>query len=288
MLIISVSCSKNEHKTSSLFKVRDDLGDEIVFERHPKRIISLAPNITETLFAIGADSLVVGVTDFCDYPPEAKKKPSTGSYLSPDFEKIVSLNPDLVIMNVENKSGTTYQALKNLGLKIFVSNAKTFEGIVSMIKQLGTITGRTLQSDSIANYLSSERKRLLASSGVIEDTVFVLVSVNPLMTTNGRTFINDIMQMSGVKNIYGSISPDYPEVSFEDVTKKNPKYILFPTDTNDVEKSQRFIDQIDHQLPDVRAVKGKNFILIDDDLMFRPGPRVIDAAILLRKKLDKR
>lgn len=282
-----ISCSRNESSSSTLYKIKDDLGDEIIFEKHPVRIISLAPNITEALYAIGADSLVVGVTDFCDYPPAAKMKPSTGSYLSPDYEKMLSLKPDLIIMSIENKSNPAYQALKNMGMKIFVSNAKNFDGILLMVKQFGIITGKKEQSDSLEKYLSSGRKMYLSAISKVTDTVFIIVSVSPLMTTNGKTFINDILQMAGVRNIYDSLSIEYPEVSYEDVTKKNPGYILLPTDTNDTKKSQRFIEQISRQLENVRAVKEKNFILIDDDLMFRPGPRVLDAAGILKRKLGE-
>jgi len=280
------SCTDNSQIQNPKFRIIDDAGVEVNFDSFPKRIISLAPNITESIFAIGADTLLAGVTDLCDYPPEAKMKKKTGSYFNPDYEVMTSLNPDLIIMNVENISNPTYQALKNMGMKIFVSNARNIKGIEKMIVDFGKITGKETAAGSLVRNMRNEMEMLLNKDGGVRDTVLILISVNPLMTTNGRTFINDILDLNHITNIYRDESLDYPNISYEDVISKNPDIIIFPTDTSDVQKNGKFTDEIKRQLETTNAVKNDRIILIDENIMFRPGPRVVKAAGLLRNKFS--
>lgn len=280
------SCSKNPQIPNPKFQIIDDAGIEISFDSFPKRIISLAPNITESIFAIGADTMLTGVTDLCDYPPEAKMKKKTGSYFNPDYEVMTSLNPDLILMNVENISNPTYQALKNMGMKIFVSNARNIKGIEKMIMDFGKITGKETTAGSLIKSMRNEMELLRKKDGAFRDTVLILISVNPLMTTNGRTFINDILDLNHITNIYRDESLDYPNISYEDVISKNPDIIIFPTDTSDVHKNRKFTDEIKRQLENTNAVKNDRIILIDENIMFRPGPRVVKAASLLRNKFS--
>lgn len=283
--LLYTSCKDTSRLQNSKFQVKDDAGVIVNFDSSPERIISLAPNITETMFALGAGSILVGVTDLCDYPPEAKTKAKTGSYFSPDYETITSLKPDLIIMNVENVSNPTYQALKNLGLNVFISNAKDISGIKKMYSDFGKITGREKISDSLILKFDSDIKQFAGSDDKISSgPALVLISVNPLMTTNGRTFINDILNLAGIVNLYKDELLDYPNINYEDVIMKNPDYILFPTDTTDVSRSQKYTDEIKRQLYKTNAVKNNRIILIDENIMFRPGPRVLNAAMILKHK----
>ncbi len=282
-LVVS-SCTNKSQIPNPKFQIRDDAGIEVSFDSNPERIISLAPNITETIFAIGADPLLKGVTDLCDYPPEAKRKTKTGNYFNPDYEVITSLNPDLIIMNVENTSNPTYQALKNMGLKIFVSNAKDIKGIEKMIMDFGKITGRETAADTIVLNLKTGMEQFIKKDPAYSKPVLILISVNPLMTTNGRTFINDILNLNHISNVYRDEYIDYPNISFEDVVSKNPDSIIFPADTSDVQKNTKLVDEIKRQLKNTNAVKNDRIILIDENIMFRPGPRVLEAAGVLRNK----
>jgi len=287
LLLIFYSCGEKPKVSNPKFSITDDLEVEVSFDSLPKRIISLAPNITETLFAIGADSQIVGVTDFCDYPPEAKLKTKTGSYISPDYETISSLDPDLIIINVENVSNPNYQALKNLGMKLFVSKAGNVDEIFKMIKDFGTITGKYRGSDTLYARLKNEGAAL--RSEVKHDSLnyLILISISPLMTTNGKTFINDILKLAGVNNMYSDQSIDYPEVSYEDVLSRDPDYIIFPADTSDTEKTMKFTNEIRRQLNDTKAVKDNKIIVTDANTMFRPGPRIFDAVRRLKSKVNR-
>lgn len=284
LLLLFSSCSDKSQIQNPKFQIKDDAGVEVSFDSVPKRIISLAPNITEALFAIGADSMVVGVTDLCDYPPEAKNKTKTGSYVSPNYEVMTSLNPDLIIMNVENISNPTYQALKNMGMKVFVSNARNISGIVKMMMDFGKITGKENSAEAYIKGFNERLDAFVERDKIYSEPALVLISVNPLMTTNGKTFVNDILFLAGIHNMYKDELLDYPTINYEDVISKNPAAIIFPTDTSNVEKTRKFVDEIKRQLKDTKAVVNNRIILIDDNIMFRPGPRVVDAAKLLQKK----
>ena len=197
---------------------------------------------------------------------------------------MTSINPDLIIMNVENISNPTYQALKNMGMKIFVSNAKDIKGIEKMIMDFGKITGREIAADSIVRNLRTGMEQLIKKDPDYSKPVLILISVNPLMTTNGRTFINDILNLNHISNIYRDEYLDYPNISYEDVISKNPDFIIFPSDTTDVQKNSKFTDELKRQLKNTDAVKNDRIILIDENIMFRPGPRVLEAASILRDK----
>lgn len=287
ILLSLLSCREKHENRSSAFSVKDDLGNEVSLDEPPQRIISLAPNITETLFSIGADSRIVGVTSLCDYPPQAKLKPRTGSYISPDYEAISALKPDLIMLNVETSSNPLYQSLKNMGMKLFVSKAKNYEDILKMIETFAIITGNKSRGDSLKNILRNERESLLSSSGNRIDTALILISINPLMTTNGETFINDILKFANVMNIYRDQPIQYPEISYEDVISRDPKKIIFPTDTNDAERSEKLVYEIKRQLKLTSAVKNNKIILVDENVMYRPGPRIMEAAFNLRSKLSQ-
>ena len=274
--------SEAEGKTG--FTLKDDTGNKIKFDSHPERIVSLAPNITEALFAIGADSLIAGVTDLCDYPPEAKNKKRTGSYLTPDYETIISLNPDLVIMYADNESQPVYQALKNLNLKIFVSNPVNTNDIIKMITNLGKITGKELTANETAQKLVNERQSIFQSNKGKGETCLIIVSVNPLMTAGGKTFIHEIAELSGLDNLYKDEPQEYPLVSYEDVTLRNPAYIILPCDTADAAVNEKFINELSGKLNSVSAVKENRIITVDGNVIYRPGPRFLEGVKIIRDK----
>lgn len=282
------SCSDKNGKADSKKIIRDDLGVKIGFDTIPRKIISLAPNITEALFAIGADSLIAGVTDLCDYPSEAKTKTKTGNYLNPDYERISSLSPDLILMYVSGVSQPSYQALKNLNMKLFVCNPVNTNDIIRMITNLGRITGRELKAQELSQNLVNEREKIFLSVRDKKlESCLIVVSVNPLMTASGKTFIHEITELSGLDNIYKDESLDYPMISYEDVTAKNPSFIILPCDTTDENKYNRFINELSEKLSTTNAIKDKKIILVDDNVIFRPGPRFLEGVKLITEKLKK-
>jgi len=239
-------CKSEKIVSDSTVSIKDDIGVDLKFDTRPNRIISLAPNVTEALYSIGADSLLVGVTDFCDYPPSAKLKKSVGNYLSPDFETIISLKSDLVIMYITNSSGPAYKTLTDNHIKVFASNPQDISGI----------------------------KKMIADFGYLRDSAFIVISVNPLMTAGGKTFVSQVVEKAGFINIFDKLLIEYPVISAEELLKKYPAVMIFPTDTTDLGKVNESVNEL-------RKSSGS---VVDDDIMFRPGPRIIEALRVLKNK----
>lgn len=285
------SCTKKEEKISqsttvAKFSIKDDLGIEVSFDGVPKRIISMAPNITEGLYAIGAQDYIVGVTEFCDYPPEAKLKTKVGGYDNANYEMVAALKPDVVLITVESINRPMYQALQNLGIKMFVLNAKNVDGVAMMMNTLGKLTGKEKEAQTISSKIKSERDSINKGSGSdTQNKCLVIVGTNPIMTASKTSFINEIMLLSGLNNIYADSPMDYPTISYEDITVKNPAYILLPYDTTKTDKLKVELDEIRKQLSSTEAVRKNNFIIVDNNVVFRPGPRVIDAVRIIRSKV---
>ena len=280
------SCTKKSSEEMSEFSIADDIGVEIDLKSKPLKVVSMAPNVTEAIYALGGESKLVGVTTLCTYPPDAVSKTKIGDYLNPDYEVITSLQPDLIFLNVENKSNPTYQALENLGFNIYVVNIDNFDGVVNMLIKIGIILDKEERATQITDSLKGVRNSF---SGPVSEQdkpdAFIIIASNPLMTASGKTFINDIMEMSGLNNIYKSESMEYPNISFEDVIKKNPEYIILPSDTTDIQSINANLEEIKTSLSTTDAVKNNKILIIDANTLFRPGPRLLDGVSLIRSKL---
>ena len=164
LIVAYTSCQQNNKPQFNKFTMKDDFGNEIVLDSLPKRIVSLAPNITEALYSIGADSLIIGVTNFCDYPLKAKDKNKIGGMIDPNYELITSLEPDLIIMTVEGNAKQSYQALSNLGMKIFVTNPRGVDGIIKMINDLGKLTGKIRKAKEVTKIISKDKEYFIELS----------------------------------------------------------------------------------------------------------------------------
>lgn len=227
-------CRSEKIVSNSTLSIKDDIGVDLKFDIRPKRIISLAPNVTEALYSIGADSLLVGVTDFCDYPTDAKLKKSVGNYLSPDFETIISLKPDLVIMYITNSSGIAYKTLTDNHLKVFASNPQDIAGIKKMIADFGYLTNKKTFADSLSALFDEEL--MSDDNSSVHDSAFIVISVNPLMTAGGKTFVSQLIEKAGFVNIFDELLIEYPVISGEELLERRPSVMIFPTDTTDLKK----------------------------------------------------
>ena len=288
LVSISLSSCEEEVKKNTKAEIKDDAENVFDFDKHPDRIVSLAPNITEALFAIGADSFIVGVSNYCDYPPETKIKKKVGSLLDPNLEVIASLNPDLIIMTIEGNSRQTYYSLKNLNYKVFVTNPSNVDGIIKMIKQFGIITGKKETADRIANTMQNDKDNFVSQNqfGVKQgNNCLMLISLSPLITVNKFTFINEIIELAGFKNLYRDELIQYPQINYEDVILKNPDYIFISCDTNDIMLKNNLLNSVNDKMNTTNGVKNKKVFPLDENVLSRPGPRVLECVRLLKNKL---
>lgn len=268
----------NQEKTTvtkSNFSAIDSRGKEINLNKKPTKIISLAPGNTEILFGLGLDEEIIGVTDYCDFPEKAKTKEKIGGFSTPNIEKIVSLNPDIVLATggVQEKSVAT---LEELGIKVFVIEAKTIDNLLDRIKDVGKLLGKSEEAENLVNYLEKRIEAVKNKIGDIPETqkpkVFIEIWSDPLMTTGVDTFIHNVVELAGGKNIF-DLKGGFQAINVETVIEVNPDVILLSVhgETNIEELSNRPGWQT------IKAIKNKRVYPVNPDAISRPGPRLVDA-----------
>jgi iron complex transport system substrate-binding protein len=274
-LLILNSC-RNKNDANYLFSVADDFGNVFTFAEKPKRVISLAPGITESIYYINAENSLIGVTNYCDFPPEAANKTKIGGMIDPNTEIIANLNPDIIFITTEGNSQLTYRNLKDLGYRVFVFNPGTVKDIYKMMEKLNEILMPEKGSEIVKRFsdsISVNQEKQITFAGFI--------SVKPLITFNSGTFINDIFLRCGFINVYGDEKTGYPSVSDEDLSVRNPEYLMIMYNNSEGMKDKLY-DEIKGRFGSLRAVKENKVIFIDESVFSRPGPRVIRALGLLK------
>jgi iron complex transport system substrate-binding protein len=240
----------------------------------PERIVSLAPNVTEILFALGVGDRIVGVTSFCDYPPESKKKTSIGGMSNPSFEAVLSLRPDLVILTEDGNQKAFEERIRKRGIKTFVFKARRMSELPAEIAYLGKILGAEKSaaclSRSINNSMANIKAREINSHN---SKALFIIWPEPLLVAGTETAIDDSLVLLGVKNIASDTKTRYPQYSIEEVIRRNPDIIFIGKGHEDM---QNISTKLLSKLQMVNAVKNGRVYFISDNL-YRLGPRVIDG-----------
>jgi iron complex transport system substrate-binding protein len=235
---------------------------------NPQRIVSLAPSVTETLFALGLDNRVVGVTSFCDYPPEAKAKESVGDTQKPSLEKIIALRPDLVIISTASQLEQSVRHLAELRIPVYVSNPRNLEGLLTSIERIGEIAGVPDRANEVTRQM---RRRIEAVRARIEERphprVFVILGCEPLITAGAPSFISDLIARAGGRSISAEEPMDYPQFSLETAVARQPEVIFL----------QAGNETLPARLNQTPAVREGRVYRLDDALLLRPGPRIVDG-----------
>ena len=286
LLIFLAGCSKSGNKIPAVpDTIVDDIGVKVTIKPVPQRVITLAPNLTEMIYELGEGSKLVGNTTYCNFPPPAKLVEKVGNMLTVDYEKIVSLKPDLIFMTVVGNSKNSYDKLKDLGMSVFVSNPKTFSGINKTFLDMGKIFNKEKfakekisQWDSVINYTKNK------SAGIQSNKAMFLVSLRPIMLAGKNTFINEIIETVGLKNIANDAKVNYPVYSREEVLKKNPDYIILFENKN---LTANAVKSAYEEWSELNASKQNHIIFVDPDLFARPGPRYYLAVEFLYNKIHR-
>ena len=261
--------------------VKDDFGWIVTFDRsrRPQRIISLAPSNTEILFALGLGDRIVGVTDYCDYPPEAKRIVSIGGYSTPDAERIVSQNPDLVLAALGNGQ-ENISLLKNLGFSVVALNPRSLEGILKNIELVGEITGSQKQAEelifSIRGKIEVIGEKVRQREIEERPRVLYIVWYPELWVAGSNTFPDELIRIAGGRNIAAEIE-GWKIMSMESVVEGDPEVIICSGHTG---ASYTIRDNIlkDSQFENLKAVKsGRVYPVADPDTTELPGPRIIEG-----------
>jgi len=240
----------------------------------PKRIVSLAPSVTETIFALGLHDRLVGVTTYCDYPAAAKRLPKIGGFMNPSLEAVVAKRPDLVI----GVSGATDPAqareMERLGLKVTLISLSSLNGILDSIKMLARLLGNPETGEKLAGKITAQiqdvENRLHQAA---RRSVLLVVGIHPLIAAGGKNFIDEIVTLAGGENIAGGTAQPWLNVPEEFVVAKAPQVIIEAGMGSEREASnKRWRD-----LMSVPAVKAGRVYSYPSDKILRPGPRVGEA-----------
>jgi iron complex transport system substrate-binding protein len=263
--------------------VRDDLGRTLRFDAPPQRIVSLSPGVTEVLFLLGLDHVVVGVSDFCNYPEAALSKPKVGA-VNPNIEAIVALRPDLVFSTGGVGVRDTARRLEHFGIPFMGLEADSVEAVLTRITLIGAITGR---GDTAAVAVATLRKRLAAVAAgrsSVAPRVLYLIDENPYLTIGPTSFLYDALVKAGGKPFETGPTESYPRVGLEPIIRFDPEVIFFTGETDEVPEKRiaawRRWDRI-------TAVKNNRLYTVPRDLVNRPGPRIVDAIEFFASKLHE-
>jgi iron complex transport system substrate-binding protein len=277
--ILAAPASGAESLTS--VSVVDDRGRQVNLAKPAVRVISLAPNTTELVFAIGAGATLVAVTEFSDYPSAARLLPSVGGINGLDLERIVALHPDLVVGWASGNSRTELDALEKAGIAVFESDPSTVLAISSNLTRLGELTGHLTEGEAAASALVLAFDEITRrENGKPPVTVFYQVWDPPLVTLGGPQLITSVISACGGKNIFGDLSALAPTVDPEAVIARHPDVIVTePSQSEEVEKTWLNRAQGDSRWH--ARVTG-----IDPDLLIRGGPRIVEGTRALCAALD--
>src|SRR5579872_59384 len=258
----------------------------------PRRIVSTAPSVTELLYALGLGDRVVGVTRFCRYPPEARKKTIIGDYINPNIEVIASLRPDLVIVQ-QNPVRLTERlnALHLHTLEIDQQNVGLEDAIYKSTRIVGEATGTQARAEQLIASIRSGLEAVRAKAAPLpRKRVMFVVGRSPgrldgLIVVGRASYLTEVMGIAGGENVFRDAMAPYPEISLESVIARNPEVIVDMGDMSDTvgvsEQHKREVVELWRRAPSVTAVKQNRVVAIASDMYVVPGPRVVDAAAAL-------
>ena len=265
-------------------EVVDEDGNLIRLEKPARRIISLAPSVTELLFAIGAGSQVVGVIEYSDFPPEAKALPVIGRFDLLDIERILELEPDLIIGWKSGNPRASIKQLKRLGLSVYLAKLNDLPSIPSQMVNFSKLAGTAEEAKEAINYFNQTYESLVTEYSNRESVkTFYQVWESPIITAGGKELMNDIIELCSGENIFKEIDQIAPKVSLEAVIIANPEVIIGsgagltrPEWLNDWEI-----------WPNLKAVSGEHVYFIPPDLVQRQTPRTLIGTKQMCEHIDK-
>lgn len=272
-LALLVSCTRSESPRDTPATMTDSLGRAVAMPNRVERVVSLAPNVTEIVFAIGAGSKLVGVDDASDHPAAARELPKLGA-MQPNVERIAALRPDLVLASSEGNHPNLEPALAATGIPLFVVGTDRLEEIPAAMRRLGRVLGAEGAEATAAELergIARERRRRERPPRIL-----FAVWTDPLFVAGRETFADDLFALTGARNAVDR--PGWPQYSLERLAASPPDLILYPRGAMTAEQ----MDALLARVPGLRAP----VIAVDEDIFQRPGPRLPEAARALNHILD--
>lgn len=276
LLLSAASCRQNTlpATTSTTREITDDAGRSVSLPARVERVVSLAPNLTEIVFAVGAGDRLVGNTTYCDFPAQAKNITKVGDTLHPSMEKIISLKPQVVLVSTSSQLEVFTQQLTDHNIAVFVTDPHDLEGVYRSIEKVGQIMGTTEQTSTLV-------QQLRARATVVENAVkslppvrvFYQLSAEPLYTAGRDSFVTDLMRRAGATSVTAEVPGAWPKFSAESALAARPDAIILPTGGSMGAGNVTVAEALKSS---PAALRGKVY-KINDDHLVRPGPRAIDG-----------
>lgn len=279
--LVLTNC-KNETSRNEAVKpmreVTDDLGKTVRLPQKIDRAISLAPNLTENIFAVGAGDKLVGVTTFCNFPPEAEKIQKVSDTQTPNVETIIALKPDVVFVSTASQLENFTRILAEKNIAVFVTNPNNLEDVFKNLKTFGELFDSAEKADKL---IADLKQRVSATEEKVKGKppvrVFVQIDKDSLFTIGKDSFITDLIARAGGESATKTVAKAYPNISKEAALALNPDTIILSESPNNSEPNDVFKNS--------NAVKNGRVFKINADIMSRPGPRLVDAIEQIAKDL---
>ena len=279
LICLSLACACNagrparENATGSR-EITDDAGRRVSLPERVERVISLAPNLTEIVFAVGGGDRLVGNTTYCDYPAEAKTIAKVGDSLQPSLERIIALRPQVVLISTASQLEVFTQQLHNQNIAVFVTDPQDLDGIFRTIEQVGQILGQSEQANQLVKKL---RERTSAVEQAVKNAkpvrVFYQVSGEPLYTLGKDAYLTDLIRRAGGVSVTADVPGAWPRYSNESALAAKPEAIILPTGGSMGAANSSVTDALRNS----PAVLAGRVYKINDDYLARPGPRLVDG-----------
>lgn len=266
---------------------QDDLGHEINLPQVPSKVISMAPNITEMVFALGKGDLLIARSHVCDYPDDAFYLPEITTFPSLDLPSIVSYGPDLVLASTEIHTEQIVSAFDGLNVPLYFQSYGSMEDIYTNIRNLGAMLHATETANQLADSLARMEKIIADSTeNEIGYRTAILMGTDPITVVGSKSYLNDMLQKCGGKNVFAGLEEKYPTISVEELIKVQPEFILLPSRNDQVyqELLARY-PELHTKLP---AAVNNHVFMIDPATTVRPGPRIIEGMVELTRILHPR
>ncbi len=265
-------------------EVVDEVGRTVRIRQPVQRIVSLAPSLTETIYALGLQDRLVGDTDYCDYPADAQKKPKVGGAINPSLEQIASLRPDLVLVTKSFNRLDTVRALAGLGIPSYATDPHTVDEIISSTERLAGVLG----APETGSALSAELERRLGDlqqrlDGLPRWRVLFVVWAEPLISIGKDTFIADALRRAGAISIV-DLEQSWPRVNLEEVVHLQPDFLVFASSHSDGGANDFDVLAVRSGWRSLEAVRNRRFAVISEAIN-RPAPRIVSAIEDLARQL---
>ena len=261
----------------------DEVGRKVLIPQEVDRVVSLAPNLTEIVFALGGSNHLAGDTDYCDYPPEAAQKPHVGGPVNPNLEEIVSLKPDVILATSMNRRETV-NALDRIGLPVFVTDPHSVEEMIATVEHIGSALAMEKSAATVAGDLRDRLADLdRRLTGIAPRRVLFVVWTDPLISVGRGTFIADALRRAGGRSVVET-KAEWPHVSLEEIVRLQPEVLVFAS--AHAGSTQQDIDALRTRpgWRSLEAIQHGNIVVVSDAIN-RPAPRMVDAIEHLARAL---